>query len=65
MRFVEHGCELNRPVGKVAWLGNPLGQGVMGGLFLGTLLGLLQKEYRARGCANPLPLKYPINKTER
>ncbi|MDH5561914.1 MAG: hypothetical protein OEY59_13775 [Deltaproteobacteria bacterium] len=30
------------------------GQGVMGGLFLGTLLGLLQKECLARGCENPL-----------
>ena len=29
----------------------------MGGLFLGTLFGLLQKEYLARGCENPLPLK--------
>jgi len=61
MRFVEHGCELNRPVGKVAWLGNPLGQGVTGGVLLGTFLPLLEEKYLARGCENPLPLKYQLS----
>ena len=31
----------NGRVGKVAWIGNPLGQGVMGGVLLGTFLPLL------------------------
>ena len=50
----------NGRVGKVAWIGNPLGQDVMGGVFLGTFLPLLEKKYLARGCDYPLPLKQQI-----
>jgi hypothetical protein len=35
-----------------------LGARCTGVLFLGTLFSLLKKEYLARGCDDPLPLKY-------